>query len=142
MLQFFSRPPSWIVHKMHIHVVHCMLLMTHAWKMFYSTVNGSDCYGFQFQEIKYDSKSLKTLLECSLLVTISLFKLMMRPESLYEKTRSVANISSEYTHHFSWIKEESWVFDTLVHTNLTLKLTFFWHFNDMHWSFFVNNNTH
>ena len=85
-----------------------MLLMTHARKMFYSTVNGSDCYGFQFQENKiYDSKSLKTLLECSLSVTISLFKLMMRPESLYEKTRSVANISSEHTHYFSWIKEES-----------------------------------
>ena len=46
---------------------------------------------------KYDSKSLKTLLECSLLVTISLFKLMMRPESIYEKTRSVANISSIVT---------------------------------------------
>ena len=36
-------------------------------------------------------------LECSLLVTISLFKLMMRPESLYEKTRSVVNILSKYT---------------------------------------------
>ena len=135
MLQFFSRPPSWIVHKVHIRVAHCMLLMTHAWKMFYSTVNGSNCYVFQFQEIKYDSKSLKTLLECSILVTISLFKLMKRRESLYEKTRSVANISSGYTHYFSWIKEESWVFDTLVHTHLTLKLTFFWLFNDRHWSF-------
>ena len=28
---------------------------------------------------------------------------------------------------FSWIKEESGVLDTLVHTHLTLKLTFFWH---------------
>ena len=30
-------------------------------------------------------------------MTISLFKLMMRPESIYEKTRSVANISSIVT---------------------------------------------
>ena len=33
----------------------------------------------------------KGLLECSLLVTISLLKLIMRPKSLYEKTRSVAD---------------------------------------------------
>ena len=40
---------------------------------------------------KYDSKSKKHL-EGGLLVIISLLKLMMRPESLYENTRSVANI--------------------------------------------------
>ena len=36
-------------------------------------------------------------LKGGLLVTISLLKLMMRPKSLYEKTRSVPNIPSEYT---------------------------------------------
>ena len=45
---------------------------------------------------------------------------MMRAKPLYEKTRSVANISSECTYCFSSIEEESGVFDTLVHTNLTL----------------------
>ena len=30
-------------------------------------------------------------------MTISLLKVMMRPKSLYEKTRSVVNITSEYT---------------------------------------------
>ena len=40
---------------------------------------------------KYDSKSKRHLEGC-LLVTISLLKLMTRPKSLYEKTRSVANI--------------------------------------------------
>ena len=35
--------------------------------------------------------------EDGLLVQISLLKLMMKPESLNEKTRSVVNISSEYT---------------------------------------------
>ena len=43
---------------------------------------------------------------------ILLLKLMMRSESLYEKTRSVENISSEYTYFLSWIEEESGVFDT------------------------------
>ena len=33
-------------------------------------------------------------------------KLMMRPKSLYDKTRSVANISSEHTYSFSWIEEK------------------------------------
>ena len=32
---------------------------------------------------------------------ILLLKLMMRSESLYEKTRSVENISSEYTYFLS-----------------------------------------
>jgi len=40
---------------------------------------------------KYDSKSKKHL-EGGLLVTISLSKLMTRLKSLYENTRSVANI--------------------------------------------------
>ena len=39
----------------------------------------------------YDSKSKKHL-EGGLLVTISVLKLMRRPESLYENTRSVRNI--------------------------------------------------
>ena len=43
------------------------------------------------KEKKYDSKSKKHL-EGDLLVTISLLKLMTRPESRYENTRSVGNI--------------------------------------------------
>ena len=66
-----------------------MLLMTHTRKMFYN-FNNSDCYGYPY------SKSLKTFRRWSL-VKISLLKLMMRPEPLYPKTRSVVNISSEYT---------------------------------------------
>jgi len=44
----------------------------------------------------HDSKSLKTFRRWSFSDDFTL-KLMMRPKSLYEKTRSVANISSEYT---------------------------------------------
>ena len=65
-------------------------------------------------------------LESGLLVTISLLKPTMRPESLSKKTRSVANISSEYPSLV--VSERSLEFFTLfliVHTHLTLKLTFF-----------------
>ena len=56
-------------------------------------------------KIYKDCKSLKHL-ENGLLVAISLLKLMIRPESLYEKT-------SEYTSLVGWIKEESGVINQL-----------------------------
>ena len=34
-------------------------------------------------------------------------KLMLKPKSLYEKTRSVVKVSSEYTYSFNRIEEES-----------------------------------
>ena len=52
-------------------------------------------------------------------MTISLLKLMMRPKSLYEKM--ICSKHFNQVHFFSWIEEESGVFDTLVHTNLTFK---------------------
>ena len=58
------------------------------------TVNNRDCCGFQYQE---KVEKVEKHSEGGLLVQISLLKLMMKTESLYEKTRSVVNISSEYT---------------------------------------------
>lgn len=57
---------------------------------------------------------------------ISLLKLMMSCPNLFMKRWSVVNISSGYTYISSWIKEESGVFDTSVHTHtqIDLLLTF------------------
>ena len=82
----------------------------------------------------YDSKSLTTITIKSFSDNFTV-KLMMRPESLYQKTISVCSEHFKWVNFFSSVEEESGVFDTLVHTHLTLKLTFFWHFNNRHWSF-------
>ena len=58
----------------------------------------------------YDSKSVKTIRMKSFSGN-STVKLMMRPKPLYQKTRSVANISSEYT--FSVRSKRSLEFLTL-----------------------------
>ena len=68
------------------------------------TVNNRDCCGFQYQE-KVEKHS-----EGDLLVQISLLKLMMKTESLYEKTRSVVNISSEYTSLQKLDRRQVWNF--------------------------------
>ena len=59
-------------------------------------VNNSDCYGFQCQDKTYDSKSLKTFRRWSFSNNFTV-ETDDKAESLYENTRSVANISSEYT---------------------------------------------
>ena len=45
----------------------------------------------------YDSKSLKTIIRMKSFSDNFIVKLMMRPKSLYQKTRSVVKISSKCT---------------------------------------------
>lgn len=51
---------------------------------------------------------------------ISLLKLMMMPESLYEKM--ICSEHFKWVYISSWIKEESGVFDTSVHTHTQIDL--------------------
>ena len=86
----------------------------------------------QYQEKNYDSKSLQT------------FKRWSFSDDFTVETDDEAQISlwkdkicakhTKWVYFFSWIKEEYGVLDTLMHTHLTLKLTFFCHCN-RHWSF-------
>ena len=71
------------------------------------TVNNRDCCGFQYQE---KVEKVEKHSEGGLLVQISLLKLMMKTESLYEKTRSVVNISSEYTSLQKLDRRQVWNF--------------------------------
>ena len=104
-LPFFYCPPSLIVLK-----VYCTLLMAHTWKMFCS-----DYYGFQSQEKKYDSNSLKTFKRRAFSDNFTVETDDVARISLWKDNRSVTNISSEYTSLIEWRRSPG-VFTLSAHT--------------------------
>ena len=60
------------------------------------TVNNSEWYSYQWQDKKCNSKSFKTFIRWSFSDNFTV-ETDDKAKSLYENTRSVANISSEYT---------------------------------------------